>query len=128
MPYTVDWLVKNHVILLVAEGNFTIEEYEEFSQRVVDEFLHSIDDSVYIIAEFSKVTQHSSNINRISKATNQFMRGGHRTAAVVVTQSRLMGFIASTVTKLGGAEVYIAATYSDALKSLERLNPNLNLP
>lgn len=128
MPYTIEWLLQEGVLLLTAEENFTIEEFEEFSERVVNEFLHSMRESVYIIAEFSRVTQHSINVNRISKAANRFIQHPNVKSAIIVTDNRLLAFISSIVTKLGGVEVYITENYSKAIENLERLNPNLNLP
>src|SRR5262245_16535202 len=98
MPYQVEWQQQNRVGRLTVWAEFSIEEIRAFTHLFVAEYLETGNPPVHLIADFSQIQKHPTQIAKLRDATAKFLEHPNMGWLFIVAPTPLVGYLATVVT------------------------------
>jgi hypothetical protein len=128
MPYTVEWMVENRVILAVCSGVFTTQDAinnTRESAALADQAAASGYSIVHAIANMLAVTKHFSLAEQFS-IRNQMRTPANRGWVIIVSNpNSFVRFIGTVAIQLLNLRFRMVGSMEEALSTLQKLDPTL---
>jgi len=117
MPYRFEWYVEGRVILEEAYGNVTIEELVRFNAEVTALIVEKGIPPVHVIVDLTRVEKYPSSLREIMGTMRQ--KSPEKVGwMLIVTDSPILRFIASTIFQLARLKLRTFATLPQARQFL----------
>lgn len=113
MPFTIQWLVPERVLLSTFEGVMTLAEIEQ----VVQAFISRMDTTVppvHVMLCTNDVTRPVTDLNALYHITKPYFRHPRLGWTVLQSDNKLHHFLVGTLAKLLGARWTVAADVAAA--------------
>ena len=126
MPYRIQWYVEGRVILEEAFGDVTVEELIRFNAEVTTLIVDQGIAPVHVIVDLTKVEKYPSSLREVLGT----MRQKHPEKVgwmLVVTESPIMRFVASTVFQIARLKLRTFATLQQAKGFLAEIDETVAL-
>jgi hypothetical protein len=126
--FSVDWYIKNRVVLATVESDFlTIEEIENINKAII-EHIHASDAApVHVILDCWKIEKFQMNIALVNQVVT-FVHEPKLQWIVIISDDKLINTTAAIVTQIAHAKLHNAADVEEAAKFLRKVDPTLVLP
>jgi SepF-like predicted cell division protein (DUF552 family) len=124
MPYRIQWYVEGRVILEEAFGDVTIEELVRFNAEVTALIVNEGIAPVHVIVDLSKVEKYPSSLREVLGTMRQ--KNPEKVGwMMIVTESPVMRFVASTVFQLARLKLRTFATMQQAKMFLAEIDESV---
>ncbi len=123
MPYSIEWKVKDRLILETAFGVITVEELVRFNEEVTKMIIEEGTSPVHIIADLTKVERYPP--------LRDILSAMRKTAPdkvgwmVVVTENPIMRFLASMIFQIARLRLRMYPTMQQAMAFLTDVDVTL---
>jgi hypothetical protein len=117
MPYRIEWYIEGRVILEEAYGNVTIDELVRFNAEVTTLITEKGVPPVHVLVDLTRVEKYPSSLREIM-ATMRKNDPSKVGWMLIVTESPIMRFVASTVFQLARLKLRTFATMAQARQFL----------
>ena len=113
MPYRIQWYIEKRVILEEAFGNVTIEELVQFNAEVTALIANEGIAPVHVIVDLTKVEKYPSSLREVLGTMRQ--KNPEKVGwMMVVTESPIMRFVASTIFQIARLKLRTFSTLQQA--------------
>ena len=113
MPYRIQWYVEGRVILEEAFGDVTMEELVRFNAEVTTLIAEQGVAPVHVIVDLSKVEKYPPSLREVLSTMRQ--KAPEKVGwMLIVTESPIMRFVASTVFQIARLKLRTFATLPQA--------------
>src|SRR5690349_20430723 len=113
MPYKIEWYVEGRVILEEAYGDVTVEELVSFNAEVTSLIANEGIAPVHVIVDLSKVEKYPSSLREVLGTMRQ--KNPEKVGwMLIVTESPIMRFIASTIFQIARLRLRTFSTLAQA--------------
>jgi hypothetical protein len=116
MPYNVDWLIKDRLILAVISSDLTLEDIAAFNQSVTA-LLDAGHAPIYMLADVKDLGKFPFDLISVRRASTYLQ---HPKLGLVMAYgaSRIASSFAQLLTQIAGVKLRFVQSYADALKHL----------
>ncbi|MFQ3534269.1 MAG: hypothetical protein SNJ58_00190 [Aggregatilineales bacterium] len=116
MPHNIDWLIKDHVILLHISGDLLLEEIEAINTELT-ELLQAGKPPVHLVADVKELGKFPFDLISVRRAST-YMQEPNLGMIAVYGTSRIAASFAQLLTSLAGVRMRFVRDYSEALRAL----------
>ena len=126
MPYQIDWYIEGRVIIEEVYGNVTIDELVRFNAEVTTLISEKGVPPVHVIVDLTRVEKYPPSLREImgTMRKNDSAKVGWM---LIVTESPVMRFIASTIFQLARLKLRTFPTLPQAQQFLAENDDTLVL-
>lgn len=116
MPYTVEWLIKDHLILLYANGDIPIEGVEAINAEILN-LLDEGKPPVHVFADVKDLSRFPFDLVSVRRAMSYFQ---HPNVGLIMAYgtSRLAASFAQLLTSIAGVRLRFVRDYNEAIRVL----------
>ncbi|MBI1258539.1 MAG: hypothetical protein GC204_13810 [Chloroflexi bacterium] len=121
MPYRIQWYVEGRVILEEAFGDVTMEELVRFNAEVTTLIAEEGVAPVHVIVDLSKVEKYPPSLREVLSTMRQ--KAPEKVGwMLIVTESPILRFVASTVFQIAHLKLRTFATLPQAKTFLAEMD------
>ncbi len=125
--YTIDWYIKNRVVLVTLSEIVSVNELIELNQRLVSDYLDHALDKVHLIVDGSDVTKLPNDLYGITKASKPLTSHPNMGSSIYVQfLNSILGFLANVATQIVGQPYKMVNSLEEADKVLDNLGIVVN--
>ncbi|PJF36192.1 MAG: hypothetical protein CUN49_06695 [Candidatus Thermofonsia Clade 1 bacterium] len=116
MGYSVDWLIKDRLILLNTSGDISIEEIEAIDRDII-QLLEAGQAPVHILADMKELGKFPFDLISMRRAATYL---NHPKLGLIMAYgvSRIAASFAQLLTQLAGVRLRFSRDYAEAVTSL----------
>ena len=126
--FTVDWYIKNRVVLATIESDFlSIQEIKSINDALVAHLRASDATNLYAILDCRKIDKFQANIALINQ-TVTFVREPNLRWVIVISDDKMLNLTANIVAQVSHIKLRNSPGVEEGAKFLRSVDPTLTLP
>lgn len=127
MPFRMSWYHENKVVYAAVSGNFTVAEFEDYGEELIERFLDPASRPIHIISDVSEMQKFPTQVWTAIRATEPWLRHPNLGHIILLTpgSNAMLRFLLSAVNQVVSIRYHVCETPEEGFVLLQQMDENL---